>query len=179
MGRHGILYEGNSGRSRGRRRGRHLVLPVRPPRHAIPDPSADCIDRAQVEELTARAQGPLTPMFYSYFLSASALAAVSLGAVLYTVTGAGDGIVEGAPAPTSTARGPELLIARYREQMKLTQETLSGLGYVSGPIDGIMGAGTAAALRAFQQQQGLRTTGRANPETLAALGIEDRLRRAP
>ena len=118
-------------------------------------------------------------MFYSYFLSASALAAVSLGTVLYAVTGHGQGIVEGAQAPTSAARGPELLIARYREQMKLTQETLSGLGYISGPIDGIMGSGTAAALRAFQQQQGLRTTGRANPETLAALGIEDRLRRTP
>lgn len=118
-------------------------------------------------------------MFYSYFLSASALAAVSLGAVLYTVTGHGEGTVEAARAPTNAARGPDHLIARYREQMKLTQETLSGLGYASGPIDGIMGAGTAAALRAFQQQQGLRATGRVNPETLAALGIEDRLRRAP
>ena len=118
-------------------------------------------------------------MFDSYFLSASALSAVSLGAVLYTVTGHGEGMVEGAQAPRSAARGPEPLIARYREQMKLTQETLRGLGNVSGPIDGIMGAGTAAALRAFQQQPGLRTTGRANPETLAALGIEDRLRRAP
>ena len=118
-------------------------------------------------------------MFYSYFLSASALAAVSLGAVLYTVTGHGERMVEGAQAPTSAARGPELLIARYREQMKLTQETLRGLGYISGPIDGIIGSGTAAALRAFQQQAGLRATGRANPETLGALGIEDRLRRAP
>jgi peptidoglycan hydrolase-like protein with peptidoglycan-binding domain len=116
-------------------------------------------------------------MFYSYFLSASALAAVSLGAVLYTVTGHGDGTVEGAPAPTSADRRPDDLIARYRDQMKLTQETLRGLGYRSGPIDGVMGPGTAAALRAFQQRQGLRATGRANPETLAALGIEDRLRR--
>jgi len=98
-------------------------------------------------------------MFYSYFLSASALAAVSLGAVLYTVTDHGEGIVEGPQAPTSAAPAPELLMARYREQMKLTQETLRGLGYISGPIDGIMGSGTAAALRAFQQQQGLRTTG--------------------
>jgi hypothetical protein len=30
-------------------------------------------------------------MFYSYFLSASALAGVSLGAVLYAVTGYGQG----------------------------------------------------------------------------------------
>ncbi len=118
-------------------------------------------------------------MFYSYFLSASALAAVSLGAALYTVTGEGERTVEGVQAPTSADRGPEHLIARYREQMKLTQETLRALGYTSGPIDGIMGSGTAAALRAFQQKTGLRATGRANPATLAALGIEDRLRRAP
>ena len=117
-------------------------------------------------------------MFYSYFLSASALAAVSLGAALYTVTGHGEQTVEGAQAPTSADRGSEPLVARYREQMKLTQETLRGLGYTSGTIDGILGSGTAAALRAFQQKRGLRTTGRANPETLAALGIEDRLRRA-
>jgi peptidoglycan hydrolase-like protein with peptidoglycan-binding domain len=118
-------------------------------------------------------------MFYSYFLSASALAAVSLGAALYTVTGHGEQTVEGAQAPTNTDRGPEHLTARYREQMKLTQETLRDLGYISGPIDGIMGSGTAAALRAFQQRAGLQATGRANPETLAALRIEDKRRRAP
>jgi peptidoglycan hydrolase-like protein with peptidoglycan-binding domain len=118
-------------------------------------------------------------MFYSYFLSASALAAVSLGATLYTVTGRGEPTVEGARPSTSADRGPEHLVARYREQMKLTQETLRGLGYPSGTIDGVLGSGTATALRAFQRRQGLRTTGRANPETLAALGIEDKLRRAP
>jgi len=119
-------------------------------------------------------------MFYSYLLSASALAALSLGALLYTVAGRSEWQVEGAPARTGVASRPEHLSARYREQMNLTQETLRDLGHTSGPIDGIMGSGTAAALRAFQQQEGLRVTGRANPETLAALGIEDRLsRRAP
>jgi len=119
-------------------------------------------------------------MFYSYLLSASALAAMSLGALLYTVTGQGERTVEGAQPRASADRRPEHLSARYREQMKLTQETLRDLGYTPGPIDGIMGSGTVTALRAFQQQEGLRATGRANPETLAALGIEDRLsRRAP
>ena len=119
-------------------------------------------------------------MFYSYLLSASAVAAVSLGALLYTVAGQVEGRVESAQARTSVDRQPAHLSARYREQMKLTQETLRDLGYTPGPIDGVMRSGTAAALRAFQQQEGLRVTGRANPETLAALGIEDRLsRRAP
>jgi hypothetical protein len=113
-------------------------------------------------------------MVYPYLLGASALAAMSLGALLYTVTGQGEWEVEGARAQTSADRRPEHLSARYREQMKLTQETLRDLGYLPGPIDGIMGAGTAGALRAFQQQEGLRATGRTNSETLAALGIEDR-----
>jgi peptidoglycan hydrolase-like protein with peptidoglycan-binding domain len=119
-------------------------------------------------------------MFYSYLLSASGLAAVSLGALLYTVAGQVERKVEDAQGRTSADRRPERLSSRYREQMKLTQETLRELGYTPGPIDGILGSGTATALRAFQQQEGLRASGRANPETLAALGIEDRLfRRAP
>ena len=120
-------------------------------------------------------------MFYSYLLSASALAAVSLGALLYAVPGDGERTVEGAPQPRASAdRRPEHLSARYREQMRLTQETLKDFGYTPGPSDGMMGFSTASALRAFQRQEGLQVTGRANPETLAALGIEDRLsRRAP
>ena len=119
-------------------------------------------------------------MSYSYLLSASALAAMSLGALLYTVAGQSERKVEGAQPRTSVDQRPEHLSARYREQMKLTQEALRDFGHPPGPTDGVMGFATASALRAFQRQQGLRVTGRANPETLTALGIEDRLsRRAP
>jgi peptidoglycan hydrolase-like protein with peptidoglycan-binding domain len=119
-------------------------------------------------------------MFYSYLLSASALAAVSLGALLYAVPGEGERTEEGAQPRGNADRRPEHLSARYREQMTLTQETLRDFGYTPGPSDGMMGFSTASALRAFQRREGLRVTGRANPETLAALGIEDRLsRRAP
>jgi hypothetical protein len=45
----------------------------------------------------------LTPMFYSYLLSASAFAAMSLGALLYTVAGPGEWKVEGAQARTGRA----------------------------------------------------------------------------
>ncbi len=64
--------------------------------------------------------------------------------------------------------------------MTLAQETLRSFGYEPGPIDGIMRFETASALRAFQREHGLSVTGQANPETLAALGIEDKLlRRRP
>jgi len=119
-------------------------------------------------------------MLYSYLLSTSVLAAMSLGALLYAVPGEGERAVEGAQAQANAGRRPEHLSARYRDQMKLVQETLRDIGYTPGPSDGMMGLSTASALRAFQRQGGLRVTGRANPETLAALGIEDRLsRRAP
>ncbi len=119
-------------------------------------------------------------MFYPYLLTASALAAMSLGALLYTVAGQGERKVEGAQPQTSVDQRPEHFSARYREQMKLTQEALRDFGYKPGPSDGVMGRGTASALRAFQRQERLRVTGRVNPETLTALGIEDRLsRRAP
>jgi len=119
-------------------------------------------------------------MFYSYFASASALAAMSLGALLYTVAGQREQKREGTQSPTSVDQRPEHFSARYREQMKLTQETLRDFGHAPGPSDGVMGFATASALRAFQRQQGLRVTGRVNPETLSALGIEDGLsRRAP
>jgi peptidoglycan hydrolase-like protein with peptidoglycan-binding domain len=119
-------------------------------------------------------------MFYSYLLRASALAAMSLGALLYTVAGQPEWKMEGAQATTNGDQRPEHFSARYREQMKLTQETLRDFGHAPGPSDGVMGSSTASALRAFQRQEGLRVTGRANRETLTALGIEDRLsRRTP
>jgi peptidoglycan hydrolase-like protein with peptidoglycan-binding domain len=116
-------------------------------------------------------------MFYSYLLSASALATVSLGVLLYAVAGQGAREGEGVQVRAGAVRRPEELTARYRDQTKLTQETLRDLGYAPGPSDGMMGSETASALRAFQTKEGLRVTGRANLETLSALGIEDRLSR--
>ena len=88
-------------------------------------------------------------------------------------------LVNGAQAQASADRQPVDSSATYREQMKLTQETLRSFGYAPGAINGIMRFETVSALRAFQREQGLQVTGQANPETLAALGIEDRLYRRP
>jgi peptidoglycan hydrolase-like protein with peptidoglycan-binding domain len=117
-------------------------------------------------------------MLHPYLLSASALAALSMlsvGVLLYTVAGQGGQNVEAWQVPASADRSPADLSARYRRQMTLAQETLRSFGYEPGPIDGIMRFETASALSAFQRERGLSVTGQANPETLAALGIEDRL----
>jgi peptidoglycan hydrolase-like protein with peptidoglycan-binding domain len=88
-------------------------------------------------------------------------------------------LVQFAQALASADRRPVDSSATYLEQMKLTQETLRSFGYAPGAIDGVMRFETVSALRAFQREQGLKITGQANPETLAALGIEDKLYRRP
>lgn len=51
------------------------------------------------------------------------------------------------------------------------QRSLGQRGFDVGPIDGVYGESTAAALRNFQQTQGLRPTGQLDRQTMAALGI--------
>ncbi|QIR38466.1 glucose-6-phosphate dehydrogenase assembly protein OpcA [Tolypothrix sp. PCC 7910] len=50
-----------------------------------------------------------------------------------------------------------------------TQYLLATLGFYNGPIDGILGPQTQAALREVQRKFELPETGNANPETLAVL----------
>ena len=118
-------------------------------------------------------------MLRPYLLGAVGLAAAASGALLSMVATQTDQLVNSAQALASVDRRPVDSSSTYREQMKLTQETLGSFGYAPGDINGIMRFETASALRAFQRGQGLRITGQANPETLAALGIEDRLYRRP
>ncbi len=57
----------------------------------------------------------------------------------------------------------------YNYQVELAQHRLVKLGYRLGTIDGKLGKQTVVALRSFQQDQDLTTTGRPNKETLRAL----------
>ncbi|HEY2987558.1 MAG TPA: peptidoglycan-binding domain-containing protein [Candidatus Binatia bacterium] len=58
------------------------------------------------------------------------------------------------------------------QDIKKVQQALKEKGQDPGVIDGVMGPKTREALRAFQQQQGLNTTGTLDDQTKAALGIE-------
>lgn len=62
------------------------------------------------------------------------------------------------PRPVETVLEAQISLARH--------------GFSSGPIDGVAGAQTAAALRAFQQAGGLRPTGLLDAPTRAALLLE-------
>lgn len=51
------------------------------------------------------------------------------------------------------------------------QTRLKNWGYYSGPVDGVYGSKTEAAVRYFQRKNGLSADGQAGNQTLAALGI--------
>lgn len=51
------------------------------------------------------------------------------------------------------------------------QAALTAYGYYSGPIDGIIGPGSRAALSKFQADYSLNVTGTITPEVLDAMGI--------
>jgi hypothetical protein len=58
-------------------------------------------------------------------------------------------------------------------QVRQAQKKLNDMGYRAGQVDGVWGPNTQAAIRNFQQAKGLEATGRLNPQTINALGIED------
>jgi len=65
-------------------------------------------------------------------------------------------------APPKKMRGS----AGGNPMVKKAQETLSALGMYEGSIDGLMGPGTAAAVRDFQSQSGLEATGKLDLKTM-------------
>jgi hypothetical protein len=59
------------------------------------------------------------------------------------------------------------------ERVRQVQQALKDKGQDPGPIDGVMGAQTKAALKNYQQAEGLKPTGRLDAETVARLGVSD------
>ena len=56
-----------------------------------------------------------------------------------------------------------------REQVKAVQQALKDKGHDPGEVDGAMGPKTEAALRDYQQKEGLKATGTADADTMAKL----------
>jgi len=55
--------------------------------------------------------------------------------------------------------------------IRQAQEALKNKGRDPGPIDGVLGPRTVAALNAYQKAEGLATTGRLDAKTMESLGI--------
>jgi len=73
---------------------------------------------------------------------------------------------------SAAARGPD-----DPKMVRRVQHTLNNRGFDAGPVNGVLGASTRAALKRFQQGENLEASGDLNAQTLAALGIpEDQAR---
>lgn len=65
------------------------------------------------------------------------------------------------PAPMTTV---EPAHASASEVVNSIQTSLTRLGYDTGPVDGLMGSRTEAAIRVYQRDHGLLEDGRATPD---------------
>src|SRR5262249_5347933 len=66
--------------------------------------------------------------------------------------------------------GPQGQPAMNHAEIQQAQRHLKDAGFDPGPVDGILGASTRAALREFQQAQGLPQTGQLD-KTTSTLGL--------
>lgn len=58
---------------------------------------------------------------------------------------------------------------REKRLLRRVQAALKAAGHDPGPIDGVWGAQTSAAVKAFQKSKNLETTGELGPKTMNAL----------
>lgn len=76
-----------------------------------------------------------------------------------------------APSPYRPTGQRQGAMAQPSEQTRQVQQSLADRGYDTGPVDGRNGPRTRDALRNFQRDQNISASGRADGQTLAALGI--------
>jgi len=72
-------------------------------------------------------------------------------------------------APSANPAQPTTPAVPPSAAVKTLQQQLGQLNYYEGPVDGIMGPQTTAAVKDLQRQAGLPQTGTMNPATQAAL----------
>jgi peptidoglycan hydrolase-like protein with peptidoglycan-binding domain len=75
-------------------------------------------------------------------------------------------------AGTTGEQRPEQKQLITKDNLKLVQERLKTEGVYAGPVDGEMNARTEAALRAYQEKQGIPISGTADETTLKQLQLE-------
>lgn len=62
--------------------------------------------------------------------------------------------------------------AQDHDSVRQTQQALKDKGYDPGPVDGVNGPQTKAALRQYQQKENLDEDGRLGPKTMDSLGVK-------
>ncbi|MGH7846342.1 MAG: peptidoglycan-binding domain-containing protein [Candidatus Binatia bacterium] len=96
---------------------------------------------------------------------------VLAGAVILILASPGWAAEEKKAAPAKEEKA-EKVPAKGSEDVKKVQEALKAKGQDPGPIDGVMGPKTRAAIKAFQEASGVKGSGRLDDETAQKLGIE-------
>jgi peptidoglycan hydrolase-like protein with peptidoglycan-binding domain len=81
-------------------------------------------------------------------------------------------MIEAGTAGTTGEQAPEQKRLLTKDNVKLVQERLKAERVYAGPVDGELNAQTEAALRQYQQKQGLPVSGAADDATLKELQIE-------
>ncbi len=85
-----------------------------------------------------------------------------------TTTAASTTATTGTTGTTTTAKPAENPAVRANKEV---QQDLTDLGFYSGPINGVFGPVTTAAVKRFQARAGLPADGIAGPQTMAALNL--------
>jgi peptidoglycan hydrolase-like protein with peptidoglycan-binding domain len=78
-------------------------------------------------------------------------------------------IIFGVRAGQNAADGKTEIPHETVALIKAVQDILAKMGYEPGPVDGIMGSGTAGAIRSFEEQQKMPVNGRISGKLLKAL----------
>ncbi|HEX8127591.1 MAG TPA: peptidoglycan-binding domain-containing protein [Pyrinomonadaceae bacterium] len=100
------------------------------------------------------------------FLTLLCIASISLAAHHASPPNAAQA---GANAKPAVKRGP--VFRSTKEQIKQAQALLRTRGFYAGQDDGKLSADTRAALRKYQEAEGLKVTGTLNKATLERMGV--------
>lgn len=94
------------------------------------------------------------------------------GSLILTLAFPGWAVDHKKAAPAKEEKAEKKAPPKGSEEIKKLQEALKAKGQDPGPIDGMMGPKTRAAVKAFQEASGLKTTERLDKETAEKLGVE-------
>jgi peptidoglycan hydrolase-like protein with peptidoglycan-binding domain len=97
---------------------------------------------------------------------------VLAGAVVLALAFPGWAAEETKSAPAKEEKVEKKAVTKGSEEIKKVQEALKDKGQDPGAIDGIMGKKTHAALKAFEEANSLKATGRLDNQTAEKLGVE-------
>jgi peptidoglycan hydrolase-like protein with peptidoglycan-binding domain len=76
----------------------------------------------------------------------------------------------GQPSPVGE-QAPEQKELLTKDRIQLAQERLKAEGFDPGPVDGVLNSQTEAAIRAYQQKQGIPVSGALDEATMRELQL--------